>query len=112
MAPLNMQLRYSRAQPAPHSIQGGNPSSEPTPTGITAVVLTRNVAAEIDACLTPLAWVDSILIVDDFSTDETRDRCRRHGARVLERKLESFAAQRNYALSPCKDPMGALHRLR
>ncbi len=104
MTPVNMQLRDSRAQPASYSIRGGNPSSEPTPTGITAVVLTRNVAAEIDACLTPLAWVDSILIVDDFSTDETRDRCRRHGARVLERKLESFSAQRNYALSLVKTP--------
>ncbi len=96
MAPMNAQPRHSRAS--------AHPSSESSPSGITAVVLTRNVAAMIDACLTPLAWVDSILIVDDFSTDETRARCRRHGARVLERKLESFAAQRNFALEHVQTP--------
>ena len=101
---MNVQPRHSRTELAPNSISGENPTSASSPTGITAVVLTRNVAAIVDACLTPLAWVDSILIVDDFSTDETHAVCQRHGARVLERKLESFAAQRNFALQHVETP--------
>lgn len=89
---------------AHHPRPAGDSSGSPDPTGITAVVLTRNAAAGIDACLAPLAWVDRILIVDDFSTDDTRDRCRQHGARVLERKLEDFAAQRNFALAHVETP--------
>ncbi len=81
-----------------------SPAAVAPATGITAVVLTRNVADTIAACLTPLAWADAILVVDDFSTDATRERCRRHGARVLERKLESFAAQRNFALGHVRTP--------
>ena len=96
--------RHSRAKPAPHSIRGGNPSSSEPRTGITAVVLTRNVAAEIEECLAALAWTDTILVVDDFSSDHTRAICARNGARVLERALESFAAQRNFALAHVQTP--------
>jgi len=39
-----------------HSRESGNPSSTDVLTGITAVVLTRNVAAEIAPCLAALAW--------------------------------------------------------
>jgi hypothetical protein len=62
------------------------------------------VAAEIDACLSALAWADSIVVIDDFSTDATRTRCEQHGALVFERKLESFAAQRNFALTHVQTP--------
>jgi len=83
---------------------GGDPSSPDTPTGITAVVLTRNVAADIEACLAALAWADSSVVVDDFSDDNTRAICELRGARVFERRLESFAAQRNFALTHVQTP--------
>ncbi|MDE2815747.1 MAG: glycosyltransferase [Chloroflexota bacterium] len=87
-----------------HSRESGNPSSTDVLTGITAVVLTRNVAAEIAPCLAALAWADSIVVVDDFSSDDTRAICERNGARVVERRLESFAAQRNFALTHVQTP--------
>ena len=86
------------------SRESGDPSSTESATGITAAVLTRNVAADIEACLTALAWTDSIVVVDDFSTDNTRAVCERSGARVYERRLESFAAQRNFALAHVQTP--------
>ena len=82
----------------------GNTSSSHSPTGITAVVLTRNVATAIEPCLAALAWADSTVVVDDFSTDNTRAVCERSGAQVYERRLESFAAQRNFALSHVQTP--------
>ena len=95
-------LRHSR-ESSPRA-GARKPSSSRPPTGITAVVLTRNVAAEIEACLTALAWADSIVVVDDFSNDNTRAICERSGARVYERRLESFAAQRNFALTHVQTP--------
>lgn len=91
-------------EPIPRQDKAQGTGQARAPTGITAVVLTRDVADGIDACLTPLNWADCILVVDDFSTDDTRDRCEKLGARVLERKLESFAAQRNFALAHVTTP--------
>ena len=87
-----------------HSRLRGNPSSTESTIGITAIVLTRNVEAEIDVCLAALTWTDDILVVDDFSSDNTRAICERYGVRVFERTLESFAAQRNFALSHVQTP--------
>ena len=87
-----------------NSREDGNPSSTGPPTGITAVVLTHNVAAEIEECLSTLTWADCILVVDDFSADDTREICRRCGAQVIERKLESLAVQRNFALTYVETP--------
>ena len=55
-------------------------------------------------CLATLAWADSIVAVDDFSSDDTRALCERQGVRVLQRKLDSLAAQRNFALDHVRTP--------
>lgn len=79
---------------------------------ITAIVLTRNDSATIDRCLASLTWCDEIVVVDDYSTDNTVKRIRnplghtqgKHESgiriKIFSRKLESdFAEQRNWALS-------------
>ena len=100
--------RHSRNSENPlsvcHSRESGNPSSPDSPTGITAAVLARNAESEIEACLAALAWTDELVVVDDFSTDDTRAICERLGARVYQRRLESFAAQRNFALTRVRTP--------
>lgn len=65
---------------------------------LAAVVLTRNEERHIGDCLDSLAWADERLVFDDFSTDRTVEIARRHGARVVQRALDNFAAQRNAAL--------------
>lgn len=104
--PPAMGCSGAEAVPSPscHSPDSGNPSSAKPRTGITAVVLTRNVESAIDACLTCLVWAENIIVVDDFSHDNTRAICERAGARVFERTLESFAAQRNFALTHVQTP--------
>ena len=66
---------------------------------LAAVVLTRNEEAHIGDCLTSLAWADERLVFDDFSTDDTVALAEAHGARVVQHRLENFAAQRNAALA-------------
>jgi glycosyltransferase involved in cell wall biosynthesis len=50
---------------------------------VSAVVITRNEAASIAACLASLGFADEIVVVDDASTDDTAAIARAAGARVL-----------------------------
>lgn len=65
---------------------------------LAAVVLARNEERHIGDCLDSLAWADERLVFDDFSTDRTVEIARQRGARVVQRALDNFAAQRNAAL--------------
>jgi glycosyltransferase involved in cell wall biosynthesis len=66
---------------------------------LTAVVLTRNEAANIDAVLESVAWADETLVVDAESTDDTVARARARGARVAVREWPGFSAQKNFGAS-------------
>jgi glycosyltransferase involved in cell wall biosynthesis len=69
-------------------------------TRVSATIITLNESAHIDACLDALAWVDEILVVDSGSTDDTTDRAKAKGARVLTRAWPgSYADQKNFAAS-------------
>ena len=66
---------------------------------ITAVVLTKNEEENIDLCLASLSFASEIIVIDDYSTDDTIKIAKRHGAIVCRRKLDNdFASQRNFAL--------------
>ncbi|MGL4208760.1 MAG: glycosyltransferase family 2 protein, partial [Candidatus Adiutrix sp.] len=45
-----------------------------------------------------VAKADEIIVIDDLSTDNTVELAKQAGAKILRRKLDSFAAQRNAAL--------------
>lgn len=64
-----------------------------------AIVLAKNEAKNLTDCLDSVGFADEVLVVDDFSTDETVSIARAKGARVKQRQLENFASQRNFALS-------------
>jgi (heptosyl)LPS beta-1,4-glucosyltransferase len=66
-------------------------------TKLSVTVITRNEAANIDACLASVAWADEILVVDSGSTDDTPLRASAHGARVITRHWPGYAAQKNWA---------------
>lgn len=65
---------------------------------LTAVVLTLNEAAHIEACLDSLRWTDQLVVFDSYSTDETVALARQAGATVFQSKFENYAQQRNAAL--------------
>lgn len=66
---------------------------------ISVVVVTFNEELNIERCLGGVQWADEIVVVDAFSTDTTAEICRRMKAKVLQRKWEGFAAQKQFALS-------------
>jgi len=65
---------------------------------LSAVLITRNVANVLDACLASLAFVDEILVVDSASTDGTLDIAAKHGARVVQKEWLGFGRQKQFAV--------------
>lgn len=66
---------------------------------VSAVVIAKNEEKDILACLESLRFCNEIVVIDDYSTDDTRRIARNAGARVFKRRLNGdFAAQRNYGL--------------
>jgi glycosyltransferase involved in cell wall biosynthesis len=64
---------------------------------VTAIILTRNEAENLPACIDTVRWADEILVVDAFSTDRTPELAAGLGARVVQHPFKNFAAQRNFA---------------
>ncbi len=70
---------------------------------VSAIVTSYNEADTISACLDSLAWCDEIVVVDSFSTDDTKTIARRHNrVRVLERPYYGAASQKNWAIDRCR----------
>jgi glycosyltransferase involved in cell wall biosynthesis len=66
---------------------------------ISTVILTFNSASTIGATLESVARVSNdVHVVDSFSTDATLDIAERAGARVVQHRFDSYAAQRNWAI--------------
>ena len=67
---------------------------------ITALVLTYNEEENIGRTLQSLVWINRILVVDSFSTDETLDIARSfENVELQQHAFTSFAEQCNWGLS-------------
>lgn len=78
-----------------------NSSSSPAehpPAELTAIILTYNEEANIQACVSSLFWADRVVVFDSFSNDETVELALQSGAEVGQKKFDDFAQQRNDAL--------------
>lgn len=69
---------------------------------VSVLILARNEEGNLPRCLAALTWCTDIVVVDDESTDRTVEVAQAAGARVLQRKFDSFAGQRNWALETTK----------
>ncbi|RME59569.1 MAG: glycosyltransferase family 2 protein, partial [Caldilineae bacterium] len=68
-------------------------------TTLTAVILTRDEARHVEACIAALrGWTDAVVVWDSGSTDATQDLARRAGALVVHRPWDDYARQRQAAL--------------
>ncbi len=68
------------------------------PDHLSIILITKNEAANIRACLESVAWADEIIVVDSGSTDDTVAICRELGATVHEHDWPGFGEQKNRAL--------------
>lgn len=68
-------------------------------TGLSVIIITKNEAHNIRACLESVKWANEIIVVDSGSTDETVAICREFTPLVYEHDWPGFGAQKNRALS-------------
>jgi glycosyltransferase involved in cell wall biosynthesis len=69
---------------------------------LSAVIITRDAASRIEACLQSVRFADEILIVDSGSTDATLEIARRHGARVMHQDWLGYGQQKEFATRQAK----------
>jgi glycosyltransferase involved in cell wall biosynthesis len=69
---------------------------------LSVAIITRNEENNLAACLRSASFADEIVVVDNASSDRTREVARAHGARVLEvPDWPGFGAQKNRAIDAC-----------
>ena len=79
---------------------------------LTAVVLSFNEERHLARCLASLEGVvDSVLVADSFSTDETLTIAEAHGARVVQHPFVTQATQFNWALTQLDDDLDWVLRI-
>jgi glycosyltransferase involved in cell wall biosynthesis len=67
---------------------------------LSAIILTRNEAANIAECIRSVLFADEILVIDDSSTDDTVTIAKSEGAKVLHHPMQgNWGEQRNFAIS-------------
>lgn len=71
---------------------------------VSAIVLTKNEAKSLPRCLQSLLWCDEIVVIDNFSTDDTVKISHKYRGQVYQRDLgDDFAAQRNFGLQKARN---------
>lgn len=67
--------------------------------GLSLVMMVRNGASMLEQVLSSCNFVSEIVIVDDFSQDNTVEIAKRFGAKIFQRALNNdWAAQQNFAM--------------
>src|SRR5581483_5472559 len=70
---------------------------------LTSIILTKDEEKNIARSIRSVSFSDEIIIMDDYSKDQTTKIAKKLKTKVYKRHLTNdFAAQRNYALSKAK----------
>ena len=62
------------------------------------LILTLNEEINLSACLDSVSWCNDVVVLDSYSSDSTIEIAKNRGARVVQRRFDSFAGQRSYGL--------------
>ena len=70
---------------------------------LSGLLITKNNGETLEWALRSVVkHLDELIIIDDFSTDETVEIARKYGAKVYQNKFVNFSEQRNYGIGKCK----------
>jgi glycosyltransferase involved in cell wall biosynthesis len=71
---------------------------------ISVVTIAKNEEKRIGDCIKSVSgWADEIIVVDDESTDKTRELAESLGAKVFVRKMHNEGKHRNWAIGQAKN---------
>ena len=66
---------------------------------ISVLILTLNEEINLPGCLDSVKWCDDVVVYDSYSSDRTVEIAEAARARVIQRKFDNYANQRNAALT-------------
>lgn len=69
---------------------------------LSAFIITLNEERRIRDCLESISFCDEIVVVDSFSTDNTRTIAESFNAKVIKREWINFKDQKSFALMQCQ----------
>jgi len=70
---------------------------------ISVAIITKDEEANIRECLESVKWVDEIVVVDNESTDQTRQICQSYQAQVFREQWQGFSRQKNSAIEKTRN---------
>src|SRR6266566_826585 len=70
---------------------------------ISATIITFNEVDRIAEAIGSLSCCDEIIVVDSGSTDQTREIALARGARIVQRRWEGYAKQKNFAAEQARN---------
>ncbi len=70
---------------------------------VSAAIITRDAAADLDRCLASLGFADEIVVLDQGSTDGTAEVCARHGAVVHQTEWLGYGPTKARAAALCRN---------
>ncbi len=82
-------------------VKGGVNGSHAASRKLSALVVVHNEEAQLDACLSALAFADELVVVLDRCTDGSKSIAEGAGARTLEGAWEIEGARRNSGIDAC-----------
>ena len=72
---------------------------------ITALILAKNEERNIEDCIKTVQFCDEVLVIDDFSTDRTKELAEGLGARVIQRSMNGdWGGQQTFAIQSAAHP--------
>jgi glycosyltransferase involved in cell wall biosynthesis len=69
---------------------------------LSVVVITKNAATQLAACLDSASFAEELLVVDSGSSDGTGVLAAQHGARVMQKEWLGFGAQKQFAVEAAR----------
>ncbi len=66
---------------------------------VSVVVITKNEEGRIRECLESVKWADEIVVLDDNSSDRTREVVKEFTDKIYQKEMTNEGAHRNYAYS-------------
>jgi glycosyltransferase involved in cell wall biosynthesis len=81
----------------PHKV-----SAPPSRALLSVVIIAKNAAAQLGACLKSASFADEMLVIDSGSSDSTADVAAQRGARVQQQEWLGFGAQKQFAVEAAR----------
>lgn len=65
---------------------------------LSVVIITKDEERDIGPCLESVKWADEIVVIDEFSRDQTVEICRRYTEKVFQKEWEGYARTKNFGI--------------